>query len=127
VPAADQFQLPHARYLSPFVPAAAAALLVTTSSTRFAQRALSLAPLRALGALSYGFYVYHVACMLLLQRLYPTGRAVSAEHKLVFFVASVVLTVLVASISYLLIERPLFLRTARARGMRQGQPAAALP
>ena len=75
---------------------------------------LCTAPLRNLGRLSYGVYVFHI----LLEPLFDAigHRAVHAgtgsAYQLVRFVAGFPITLAAASLSYVLLERP-FLRLKR--------------
>lgn len=65
-------------------------------------RVLELAPLAGLGRISYGFYLYHLAAPLLLDWIYPTTPGSPAHAVLVF-----VLTLVLAKLSFVLIEAPI--------------------
>jgi peptidoglycan/LPS O-acetylase OafA/YrhL len=70
-------------------------------------RALSLAPLRALGRISYGVYLYHLPIYHWL--LWPDPSMTNAGF-------AIAVTLAVATASYLLIERPILQYAARFRG-----------
>jgi peptidoglycan/LPS O-acetylase OafA/YrhL len=107
VPALGALELPYGRYLYPWMAGFSAAAVVTAPFAPFARRLLETAPLRALGAISYGVYVYQIVCMVALRRLMTGASFESATGKLQFAVLGFGLTVVVATASYLLIERPL--------------------
>jgi peptidoglycan/LPS O-acetylase OafA/YrhL len=114
VPAADRLQLPYARYWLPWMPGLLVVTIVTAPFARVARRLLEIAPLRWLGAISYGVYVYHVASMELVRKLLQGVAFDSPAAKLQFAAVSLGVTVIVAAASYLLLERPL-LRWAAPR------------
>jgi peptidoglycan/LPS O-acetylase OafA/YrhL len=70
--------------------------------------AFTISPLRRMGRISYGFYVYH----LLLQPLYDriaqhlTSASGGNLYQLLRFIVAFVITLLVASLSYALLEQP---------------------
>jgi peptidoglycan/LPS O-acetylase OafA/YrhL len=84
-------------------------------------RFLSWAPLRALGRVSYGMYVFHAALYLglghpLLERWVPRRHGVF--DAIVFDVIMIALTFAIANVSYYLFERP-FLRLKDKLAPRQ--------
>jgi peptidoglycan/LPS O-acetylase OafA/YrhL len=119
VPAADALQLPYARYWFPWMPALAAITIVTTPFAPVARFVLDLAPLRWLGVISYGVYIYHVAAMQAVRRMLDGFTFDQPERKLLFAALSLAGTLIVATGSYLLLERPLLRwgtrKTARHR------------
>jgi peptidoglycan/LPS O-acetylase OafA/YrhL len=87
-------------------------------------RLLEAKPVAALGAVSYSLYLWHLPVVMLVRRLGRTGW---------FVLLAVTAALLVATVSYFVIERPLMRRAARAP--REGaepppslepQPSAAL-
>ena len=104
----------------PGVEVAAVALLALSLQPGPLRTALSLRPLRALGRISYGFYVLH----LLLQPVFDAiGRAAvhsstGSGYQLVRFAAAFPITLAAAWLSYTLLERP-FLRLKRSYPRRQ--------
>lgn len=67
---------------------------------------LSFGPFVFLGKVSYGLYVYHVLGIYLGRNLVLHFLQTEHFHNLIIFMASLVITVAIASVSYLVIERP---------------------
>jgi peptidoglycan/LPS O-acetylase OafA/YrhL len=61
--------LPGGRYGLPLLPLLIGAVLLAAPATRWARCLLDSAPLRGLGAPSYGIYIYHYPCMTWVDRL----------------------------------------------------------
>lgn len=112
IPGLAHLEVPYGRYLFPWMPLLLAGCIVTIPFTIGARRVFDSFPLRALGVVSYGVYVYHMLCMTALVRLLPA--VVSPVEKLAFAAAGLTLTIAVAASSYLLVERPI-LRWSDAR------------
>jgi peptidoglycan/LPS O-acetylase OafA/YrhL len=105
VPALASLDLPYGRYLFPWMPLMLAGCIVTIPFTAGARRLFESAPLRALGVVSYGVYVYHMLCMTALVRLIPPVDG--PLDKIAFAAIALSLTIAVATASYLAIERPI--------------------
>jgi peptidoglycan/LPS O-acetylase OafA/YrhL len=91
------------------LPVAFAALLVMAMRPGGVSRVLSFAPLRHLGTISYGVYVYHVLLypvMLRAAHLLAHGHPPNTERSILVPV-SLWMTLLVAELSYHLFERPI--------------------
>ncbi len=110
----DDLAVPYGRYFLPGVPLLLAVMIVTAPLTRWARRLLDGFPLRRLGALSYGFYIYHLPCLLLVDRLMTARGADISQHWALFGVLALALSVAVAALSHYAVERPV-LRWARRR------------
>jgi peptidoglycan/LPS O-acetylase OafA/YrhL len=123
VPAADALQLPYARYWFPWMPALAAVTIVTAPFAPFARFLLELAPVRWIGVISYGVYIYHVAVMQLVRRLLGEMNFDDPTIKLQFAALSLAVTLIVATGSYLLLERPLLRWGARKAAHQPAQSA----
>ena len=108
-PEAERWQLPYGRYVLPWMPVLAAVVMVAGPWSASGRRVLELAPFRWLGTISYGVYIYHMLCMQFVRRVLESVGFESAEMKWAFAVLSLVLTIVVATSSYLALERP-FLR-----------------
>ena len=72
------------------------------------------APLRALGAVSYGIYIYHLPIQNLIARLMPRVSMNAVDHWAWFGAGSLAVSMAVAAVSYRMLERPV------ARAVRLG-------
>ena len=102
----EPIQIPYGRYGLPLVPLLLAAMIFTAPWTRFARRCLDARPLRGLGLISYGVYIYHLPCLTLIDRTMARHGLDAAAHPLPFGAAGLALSVLVATVSFVVIERP---------------------
>jgi peptidoglycan/LPS O-acetylase OafA/YrhL len=116
-PLGDRIQMLRGRYGLPLVPGLIAVIVVSAPSTRIAQRLLTTRPLRLLGLTSYGFYIWHIPCLLWVDRTMLSRDIDAPEHPLTFGALAFLLTVLVAAISFVAIERPI-LRSTNRRARR---------
>ena len=98
--------LPYGPYGLPVVPLLLAAMIFTAPLTNVARRFLDGLLLRKLGAISYGFYIYHVPCLNYLDRTMTKSGIDAAEHWILFGCAGIILTIVIASISYVVVEKP---------------------
>ena len=102
----DWLTIPYGRYNLPYVPLLVAALIVCAPRSRSAKAVLEFAPVRLLGLISYGVYIYHLPCLNLIARAMKLARLSAGDHWLLFGAAGLTLSVTVAGTSYVLIERP---------------------
>jgi peptidoglycan/LPS O-acetylase OafA/YrhL len=91
---------------SPAIPVASTAILLSFFDLPF-----RLPLLQYLGKISYGLYVYHMAALFVVDRLFP-GDGAGAAHACVRFVFALGLTLLTAVVSYTVVEAP-FLKLKR--------------
>ena len=110
----DRFTLPHGRYNLPVVPLLIAAMIVCAPATVFARSLLESYPLRMLGLVSYGVYVYHLPCMNVTARLMNYWQISPTDRWLAFALLSFAVTIAVAAGSYMIVERPILRATGRA-------------
>lgn len=112
-PLDNWLSLPHGRYNLPVVPAALCVLVALAARAGpAAGGVLAGRPLRALGAVSYAVYLFHLPVMHLTERLMPrVGLSAQADWAL-FGAMTLAATLLLAALSWLCVERPV-LRTAR--------------
>ncbi len=103
------------RYNWPTVPVLIAVMLVALPGARLTRRVLDFAPLRALGVISYGLYIYHPACQVVTAgRLLPAmGVDDMNESWWLFALVSLALSIVAATVSWWLLERPLLRLTAK--------------
>jgi peptidoglycan/LPS O-acetylase OafA/YrhL len=114
-PLGDLIEIPYGRYGLPLVTLLLVAMIISVPSSRFARRSLVSFPLRDLGAISYGIYIYHLPCLTLVDRYMGKAQLDAAEHWVLFGSIGLVLTILAATVSFLLIEKPV-LTLVRKRG-----------
>jgi len=103
----EKIQVSYARYGLPLIPLLLTVLVVCTPFTRVANKIIDSAVLRRLGLISYGVYIYHLPCLDWVDRTMLQYGWDAPEHWLVLGLASVILTLIIASLSYLIIERPI--------------------
>lgn len=101
------------RYNFPFLPALIAVLSVAGPRTILARWILESAPLRLLGVISYGVYVYHLPCLGVAQKLLGGTDAELRGQWIMLAVVGLAISVTVATLSYVIVERPLIRLTRR--------------
>ena len=102
----DWIQIPFGRYGLPLVPVLLGALVLSAPLTRIASQILDSSPLRILGTLSYGVYIYHLPVLRLVDHAMAESAMDAREHWASLGVISIALTLLAATVSYVLVERP---------------------
>lgn len=108
-------QVPFGRYNLPYVPLLMAAMIVSAPRGRLAGAVLEAVPLRMLGVVSYGFYIYHRPCMGVVSKLMRCVKLSVGDNVALFAAASLILAVVVSTLSYRFLERPILARLRRAR------------
>ncbi|WP_183086134.1 acyltransferase family protein [Mycetocola tolaasinivorans] len=95
-------------------------------------RVLDMAPLRYLGARSYGLYLWHWPLLVLLIAAFPE-QASTGEPTPLLAIIAITLTLVLAALSYRLVETPIrrlgfigYLRALTARILRLPQPRLVL-
>jgi peptidoglycan/LPS O-acetylase OafA/YrhL len=106
-PLADRLEMPYGRYVFPIVPLLIMWIILAAPRTYLARGILESPPLRLLGVISFGIYVYHYPAMELMEGVMRRGGAGVQDNPWLFGVSSLVLTVAVAAVSFVLIESPL--------------------
>jgi len=102
----DQVQIPYGRYGLPLVPLLLGAMILSTPLTLGARKILDSGPLRVLGTLSYGVYIFHLPVLRLVDRTMAESAMDAREHWAYLGIISLVLTLLAAMVSYYLVEKP---------------------
>ena len=102
----EWIQIPFGRYGLPVVPLLLGAMILTTPFTRWARQILDSRPIRLLGTLSYGIYIYHLPVLGLVDRTMAESAMDAREHWGYLAIISLAFTLLAAVISYVLVERP---------------------
>lgn len=106
--------LPACRYGFPIITILMTLLIVATPHSRLAEKTLDSLLLQKLGALSYGFYLYHLPILHYLDRTMQNAGYDVVEHGAIFAISSLLLALLTAFVAYHLLEQPV-LRKIRAR------------
>ncbi len=96
-----------ARYFWPLLSLVFAIALLAVPRARLVGGLLGSPPLRYAGRISYGIYLFHYPAMRLVEKLMAIPGATPVAHPALFVLASFVLTVVLASVSYFGLERPL--------------------
>lgn len=107
VPAAEQLAAPYGRYLFPWLPLLLVGAVLATLNGGWVRGVVSFPPLRGLGVISYGVYVYQMACLIAVSRLMGITPGDPLRVKIAFIAVGFVVTVVVAVASYVVMERPL--------------------
>ncbi len=115
-PAEDAIQIPYGRYGLPLIPLLLGALVLAAPFARASRRVLDSPPLRGLGLRSYGLYIYHLPCLNFVDRRMAVYGLDAPEHWLIFGSAGFALSLVVASLSYTLVERPVLAAVRRLHG-----------
>lgn len=106
-PLDERLQIPYGRYNLPFIPIMLCAIIVFAPITSVARALLESAAMRGIGAISFGFYIYHLPIQHFTAR-YMRYVGLNAEKDwLLFGLTSLGLSLMVATISYLILERPI--------------------
>ena len=106
------------RYNYPYVPLLIGVLLVTAPQAKITTALLQFRPLRSIGIISYGVYVYHLPCLSFVNKLMTKANMPVSEHWIFFGTTGLALALVVALASYALIERPL-LKWSKRRSRHQ--------
>jgi peptidoglycan/LPS O-acetylase OafA/YrhL len=114
----ERFSIPFGRYNLPWVPVLITWLIVAAPRTVLARAVLEAPPLRWLGVVSYGVYVYHYLALQAAARLLRMAGADISDYWLLFGVASLIVTIVIAGASHRWLEAPIMRR-------RQANPPAA--
>lgn len=121
-PLDDVLQAPYGHYNWPFVPLLFAAMIFVMPRANLAKALLESRPLRWLGVISYGFYIFHFPIQTFVARLFGQAGLAMTDFWWLFAVLSLSASVVVAAVSYWLLELPVI---RWARGHRVWQPVRA--
>ena len=102
----EWIQIPYGRYGLPVVPVLLGIMIISTPQTRVARKLLDSTVMRALGALSYGVYIYHLPVLRMVDHAMAQSAMDAREHWIMLGVISLLLSLLAAATSYYLVERP---------------------
>jgi peptidoglycan/LPS O-acetylase OafA/YrhL len=110
--------LPFGRYNFPVVPVLIALILLSAPRSLVARGCLEGNILRLLGVVSYGIYLYHLPIMNVTGRMMGYAGLGVSEHWATFLAASLTLTVIAATATYVAFERPILNLARRGRRIR---------
>ena len=108
-----RFQIIYGRYTLPVVPLLLVVLVVAAPVSRRTRALLESVPLRGLGTISYGFYLWHMPCLNWVDHMLRTRSMDAADHWLLYGAGGFVLTGVVATVSWLAVERPVLRLVSR--------------
>lgn len=109
-PLDDLLRTPHGHYNWPFIPFLLSVMVFAISRARTAKRVLESPPLRYLGMISYGVYIFHYPIQKSVARLFGQFDLRMADYWWLFGALSLAVTIAVAKLSYHYLERPLMER-----------------
>jgi peptidoglycan/LPS O-acetylase OafA/YrhL len=102
----DRVQVPYGRYGLPLVPLLLGAMVLSAPFSFTGKKLLDSSVVRFLGVVSYGFYLFHLPVMRLIDRL-MLERGMDAQEQWVSFgLICFAVTLFTATVSYFSIERP---------------------
>ncbi|MBF7072155.1 acyltransferase family protein [Glaciecola sp. MH2013] len=102
----DDFQWDFGRYNFPFIPILLAIMVLSVAKTRLASAILETWILRWMGLLSYGIYLFHYPIQKAVKQVIELAGADVQNQSMLFFLLSLILTLVVSYAAYKLIERP---------------------
>jgi len=118
----DRFSVPFGRYNLPWVPLLVTWIIIAAPRTTIARSVLDVAPLRWLGTISYGVYVYHYLALEAVARALREGDLTPPDRRVLFGAASLALTAIVSFASYRWFETPLARVVTRRRTLSSTPP-----
>ena len=110
------------RYNFPYVPLLLAIIILTAPGSLVARRLLELPPIRSLGVISFGMYVYHLPCLAIVKKWLEKGGGSVTQNPRPLAMYGLLLAMVVSLFSYGLIERPL-VKWSRKRSRGSPVPA----
>lgn len=105
-PLDDVTQTPYGHYNWPFVPLLLAVMIFVIPRSKLAKSFLEMRLLRWLGVISYGFYIFHLPILTFVARLFNQAGLPTADFWWLFAALSLFASVVVAMVSYWLLELP---------------------
>ena len=106
-PLDERLQIPYGRYNLPFIPIMLCAIIVLAPITSVARALLDSVPMRGLGAISFGVYIYHLPIQHFTARYMRYAGSNAEKDWLLFGLTSLGISLAVATASYLILEKPI--------------------
>ena len=123
-PLDNVLQLPLGHFNWPISPLLLAAMVLTAPRAKTARAIFDHGPARWLGLISYGVYIYHYPVLRVTETAMAAGKLSVTAHWFLFGALSFAGTIVIASLSYVLLEKPI-MQAARRRRLVQKEIAAA--
>ena len=114
-PIDNVLSLSHGRYNLPIVPLALALMIVSAPRSRIARLILDCKPVKWIGVVSYGVYLFHLPLQKIIAKGMPHLGMRADENWLIFGLVSLAVTVALASVSFVYFERPIMRSIAKKR------------
>ncbi len=108
-PIDEWLKIPYGHYNLPYIPILLSLLICTAPFAKSLKSILESAPLRILGLLSYGIYIYHLPILSFTAKIFKKMDYLPGSHAALFFLASISLTIVISLASLVFVESP-FLR-----------------
>jgi peptidoglycan/LPS O-acetylase OafA/YrhL len=118
-PLDDVLQLPFGHYNWPIGPLLLAVMVFTAPRARTARAILDHGPIRWLGLVSYGVYIFHYPVLRVMQTAMGAVHLGLTEYWLIFVGISFAGTIVIASASYRLLETPIMQLARRRRPVQR--------
>ena len=109
----DILQTPYGRYNFPYVPLLFCLVILLTPLTTTGVVLFDNPPMRGVGAVSYGVYIYHLPVLHIVARLMQKYALNPRDDWFLFGATSLAATLTLATASYWIIERPILLQSKR--------------
>jgi len=122
----SRLAVPWGRYVLPLVPVLLAVMVYAASRAPLTGRLLESGPLRLLGVISYGVYVYHLPVIHMTARMVRRVAPQLSTNLVVLALVSLAVTVVVATLSWLLLELPLMAVVRRWLARRRSRSGGAV-
>jgi peptidoglycan/LPS O-acetylase OafA/YrhL len=103
----ETLQLAFGRYNFPFVPVLLGVIVLCAPQTRWARNCLEFAPLKWIGVISYGVYVFHYPIQKVMLKAFSILNWDVTEQALLYLLVTLALTLIISHVSYRLVERPI--------------------
>jgi peptidoglycan/LPS O-acetylase OafA/YrhL len=120
-PLDELLQVPYGRYNLPYVPLLFCVLIVLTPFTATGWLLLQHTPLRAVGSVSYGVYLYHLPVLHVVSRWMARAGQNPHDDWLMFSMTSLMVTLAAATLSYHFFEKPILGLIARRQVLIQAR------
>ncbi len=105
-PLDDHLQVGFGRYNFPYIPVLLAILVFCVPLSRYVSQMLDVKPVRALGVISYGIYIFHYPIQKAFKILFESFSFSVSQNWLLYGFLTFGVTIALSSLSYRFFERP---------------------